>query len=108
MALYLVRAKPKKELSDLRKEMDSGKILKLRPFGETLQHSLENARIDKEDGYALWVEEDYCLPPLAMERESVLDRYFNDIVVERIELEEERGVELMTSLGFGENNTENV
>ena len=64
------------------------KILKLRPFGETLQHSLENARIDKEDGYALWVEEDYCLPPLAMERESVLDRYFNDIVVERIELEE--------------------
>jgi hypothetical protein len=24
-----------------------------------------------------------------MERESVLDRYFNDIVVERIELEEE-------------------
>ena len=70
--------------------MDSGKILNLRPFGETLQHSLENARIDKEDGYALWVEEDYCLPPLAMERESVLDRYFNDIVVERIELEEER------------------
>jgi hypothetical protein len=50
---------------------------------------LENARIDKEDGYALWVEEDYCSPPLAMERESVLDRYFNDIVVERIELEEE-------------------
>jgi len=89
MALYLVRAKPKKELSDLRKELDSGKISKLRPFGETLQHSLENARIDKEDGYALWIEEDYCSPPLAMERESVLDRYFNDIIVERLELEEE-------------------
>ena len=89
MALYLVKAKPKKELSDLRKEMDSGKISKLRPFGETLQHSLENARIDKEDGYALWVEEDYCSPPLAMERESVLNRYFNDITVEHVESEQE-------------------
>ena len=105
MALYLVRAKPKKELSDLRKELDSGKISKLRPFGKTLEHSLENARIDQEDGYALWVEEDYCSPPLAMERESVLDRYFNDIIVERLELEEEGWVELMTSLGFGEKNT---
>jgi hypothetical protein len=89
MALYLVRAKPKKELSDLRKEMDSGKISKLRPFGETLQHSLDNARIDDKDGYALWVEEDYCSPPLAMERESVLNRYFNDIAVERLESEQE-------------------
>jgi hypothetical protein len=83
------QSQAKKELSDLRKELDSGKISKLRPFGETLQHSLENARMDKEDGYALWIEEDYCSPPLAMERESVLDRYFNDIKVERVELEEE-------------------
>jgi hypothetical protein len=89
MALYLVSAKSKKELTDLRKEMDSGKISKLRPFGQALQHSLENARIDNKDGYALWVEEDYCSPPLAMERESVLDRYFNNITVERVESEEE-------------------
>ncbi len=52
-AIYLVIAKSKKELSDLHKEMDSGKISKLRPFEETLHHSLENARIDKENGYAL-------------------------------------------------------
>ena len=71
MTLYLVRAKPKKELTDLRKEMDSGKISKLRPFGQALQHSLENARIDNDDGYALWVEEDYCSPPLAMEQLSL-------------------------------------
>jgi len=58
MALYLVRAKPKKQLSDLRKEIDSGKISKLRPFGETLQNCLDNARIDDKDGYALRVEED--------------------------------------------------
>ena len=29
----------------------------------------------------LWIEEDYCNPPLAMERESVIDRYFEDITV---------------------------
>ncbi len=41
MTLYLVRAKPKNDLSELRKELDSGKISKLRPFGETLQFGLE-------------------------------------------------------------------
>jgi hypothetical protein len=57
--------------------MDTGKISKLRSFGEVLQHSLENMKIDSKDGYVLWIEEDYCSPPLAMERESLLDRYFN-------------------------------
>jgi hypothetical protein len=88
MTLYVVSAKPKGELmADLKKELNSGKISKIRPFGEELQHSLENARI--HSGYAYWVEEDYCSPPLAMERKSVLDRYFEDITVERIESQEE-------------------
>ena len=91
MTFYLVRAKPKKALlQDLREELNSGRISKMRPFGQALQYSLENARIDTENrDYALWIEEDYCSPPLAMERESVLDRYFNDISVERVESEEE-------------------
>ena len=91
MTFYLVRAKPKKDqLQSLQKELHSGKISEMRPFGKTLQHSLENARIDTENqDYALWVEEDYCSPPLAMERESVLDRYFTEISVERVESEEE-------------------
>ena len=60
----------------------------MRPFGKALEYSLENARIDVENrDYALWIEEDYCSPPLAMERESVLDQYFNDISVERVESE---------------------
>ena len=47
-----------------------------------LQFSLENARTDDDNpDYAIWVEEDYCSPSLAMERESVLDQYFNDIEV---------------------------
>ena len=89
MTLYLVRAKPKNELVDLRKEMDSGKISMLKPFGQALQYSLENAKIDNKDGCALWVEVDYCSPPLAMERESVLDRYFDNITVDRVESEED-------------------
>jgi hypothetical protein len=50
----------------------------MKPFGHALQYSLENARIDDNENlhYAIWVEEDYCSPPLAMERESVLGRYF--------------------------------
>ena len=31
-----------------------------------------------------------CTPPLAMERESVLDRYFEDITVQLIASEKER------------------
>jgi hypothetical protein len=76
-------------LENLHQELNSGKISRMRPFGQALQYSLDNARIDTENrDYAIRVEEDYCSPPLAMERESVLDRYFGDISVERIELEE--------------------
>jgi hypothetical protein len=91
MAIYLVKARPRKELlENLHKDLSSGKISRIRPFGHTLQYSLENARIDTENpDYALWVEEDYCSPPLAMERESVLDQYFNDIAIQRVESEEE-------------------
>jgi hypothetical protein len=89
MALYIVRARPKTDLSGLRKELDSGKISRLKPFGKTLQYGLDNANIDPKDGYSLWIEEDYCTPPLAMERESVLDRYFEDITVHLIASEKE-------------------
>lgn len=87
MALYLVRAKPKQDLQGLKKELDAGAISRLQPFGEALHYGLENARVDKD--HAVWVEEDYCLPPLAMERASVLDRYFDDITVETVDSEQE-------------------
>ena len=32
----------------------------------------------------------YCSPPLAMEREAVLDKYFNEISVEKVK-EPQRG-----------------
>ena len=40
---------------------------------------------DPATGEAVWEEEDYCTPPLAMERAAVLDRYFLDLRVERVE-----------------------
>ena len=103
MTLYIVRAKPKNELSGLRKELELGNISKLRPFGDTLHHSLQNARFDTSNSYVMWVEEDYCSPPLAMERESVLDRYFEDITVEQLVLRKMDGKALTISHYFGVN-----
>jgi hypothetical protein len=85
MAYYLVQAKPVEELlPELRQRLDSGEIRVMRPFGQALQYSLENAR-QKEDGLAVWEEEDYCSPPLAQERAAVLDTYFRELDVERVE-----------------------
>ena len=39
--------------------------------------------------YAMWVEEDYCSPTLAMEKESVLDKYFDYITVDQVRSEDE-------------------
>lgn len=78
----------KKDLSGLRKELESGKISKLQPFGETLSYGLKNARVTN-DRYVLWIEVDYCSPPLAMEKVSVLNKYFDDITVEPVRSEEE-------------------
>lgn len=84
MAYYLVRAKAKDDLEALRQRLTSGEIQKMRPFGMALDYSLRNARVESE-GWLVWEEEDYCRPPLAMEREAVLDTYFTDLSVERVE-----------------------
>ena len=85
MAFYLVRARPYPErLAELRGQLESGAFRKLRPFGKALTASLEGARRDPETGEAVWEEEDYCSPPLAMEREAVLDRYFSNLAVKPV------------------------
>ncbi len=83
MAYYLVRALPHPDLTRLRAQLDSSEILKMRPFGQALDFSLKNARVE-ENGMAVWEEEDYCTPPLAMERAAVLDHYFSQLEVERV------------------------
>jgi hypothetical protein len=85
MAYYLVKAKAHDNLlPELRSRLDSGEIEQMRPFGKALQYSLENARLDP-GGWAVWEEEDYCRPPLAQERAAVLDTYFTNLSVEKIE-----------------------
>jgi hypothetical protein len=85
LAYYLVRAKPQWEkLSDLRRRLDAGEIVKMRPFGRALDDSLRRARLESPD-VAIWEEEDYCRPPLAQERAAVLDHYFEDLAVTLVE-----------------------
>jgi hypothetical protein len=81
MAHYLVTAKPKAaHLGDLFDNLRNHAYTSMRPFGKTMTHSLENARL-REDGYATWEEEDYCTPPLAQEREAALDEFFDEVRV---------------------------
>lgn len=85
MAHYLVRARLEPSLAqELRERLARGEFRSMRPFGLALTKGLENARLDPETGEAVWEEEDYCSPPLAMERAAVLDRYFRDLRVERV------------------------
>lgn len=98
MAYYLVKAKYHQDLLDeLRNRLDSDEIREMRPFGQALQYGLDNARLDpQEEGAAVWEEEDYCRPPLAQERAAVLDTYFTDLSVERVQ--EGEGWEKIESL----------
>lgn len=87
MAYYLVSAKYNEDLlEELRRRLDSGEIKKMKPFGQALQYGLDNARLDSQEaGLAVWEEEDYCSPPLAQERAAVLDTYFTELRVERVQ-----------------------
>ena len=85
MAYYLVVAKPKPDrLPDLLSNLQDRAYLTMRPFGTSLTYSLENARL-RDDGYAVWEEEDYCSPPLAQERAAALDEFFDDLEVTVVE-----------------------
>ncbi len=84
MAHYLVTATPREDLlAELSERLERDEFLPLRPFGRALTASLRRAR-RLPDGQAMWEEEDYCRPPLAQEREAVLDRYFEEISVEPV------------------------
>jgi len=85
MAYYLVRASLRAGLTEeLWTRLDREEFHSIRPFGEALTYSLENARRDPQTGEAVWEEEDHCSPPSAMERAAVLDRYFDDLCVEPV------------------------
>jgi hypothetical protein len=84
MAHYLVTASPREDLlAELLKRLERDEFADLRPFGRVLSRSLRRAR-RLPNGKAMWEEEDYCRPPLAQEREAVLDRYFDEVSVEPV------------------------
>lgn len=85
MAYYLVKAKfDHSRAEELRARLDSGEIQKMRPFGQALHLGLDNMRKEPQ-GCLVWEEEDYCTPPLAMERAAVLDTYFTELGVESVQ-----------------------
>ncbi len=85
MPHYLVHARPDPDrLPELKKRLESGEILSMRPFGRALASGLTQAR-RRPDGRVVWEEEDYCSPPLAEERAAVLDRHFDDVTVEKVD-----------------------
>lgn len=84
MTCYLVTATPREDLlAGLSERLGRDEFAALRPFGRALMTSLRGAR-RLPNGKAIWEEEDYCQPPLAQERQAVLDRYFDQISVEPV------------------------
>lgn len=98
MAHYLIKAKiVESRMAELKTMLDKGDIRVMKPFGTALHYSMRNARI-AADGLVTWEEEDYCSPPLAMERKAVLDTYFQDLQIERVN--ESEGWASIESLPF--------
>lgn len=85
-------------MPELRERFNSGDIEQLEPFGEAIPKALDNARFDPETGEAVWIEEDYCRPPLAMERAEVLDEYFEALTVVDENVDEAAGWERIDDL----------
>lgn len=84
MPQYLVRARPTGDTDELHGRLKSGEFEDARPFGTELTRALLGARYDAERGEAVWEEEDYCSPPLAQERDALIDDYFDDVSVEEV------------------------
>ena len=92
MAKRFMRAHPKHQrLAELRERLNSGEIEAMEPFGRAMTRALEKARYDPETDEAVWIEEDYCSPPLAMERAEVLDDYFEELTIVEKDVDEPTG-----------------
>ena len=86
MAHYLVKGELiESKTHELKSKVFSGELRDLEPFGRAITQSLENAKFDALSEEAIWEEEDYCSPPLAQEREAVLDIYFSNLQIEKVD-----------------------
>ena len=85
MMIYKVRAKLKTETAaDFLKKLTDGTILSQRPDGAEMVNSMNRAVVTVEESVE-WSEQCFCSTPLAHERATVLDTYFEGILTEPID-----------------------
>ena len=83
--IYRVTARFKPSAAvELRGRLDDGSIATQRPDGQEIVDSLHRAVVTGR-GEVMWSEQCYCDPPLAHERATMLDLYFDDLTTEAIE-----------------------
>lgn len=85
MAVYRVTARLKTDrAAELRRKLDDGSIAAQQPDGQEMVGAFKRATV-AESGDVCWSETCYCPTPLAHERATVLDRFFDSINTEPIE-----------------------
>ena len=70
--------------SELVEKLTNRTIAIQKPDGQEIVASMNRARID-DSGVVRWSEICYCSTPLAHERATVYDRFFEDIQTEEVE-----------------------
>ena len=81
---YKVTAQFKTETAqDFHQKLSDGTIAQQKPDGQEIVDSMKRAVVT-DDGVVQWSEVCYCSTPLAHERETVLDKHFDNITTEEI------------------------
>jgi|TARA_B110000263_G_C14912186_1_gene330916 hypothetical protein len=84
MALYRVTARLKPDTAaELRGRLDDGSIAAQQPDGQEMVDAFGRAAVT-ESGDVCWSETCYCPTPLAHERATVLDQFFDNLTTEPI------------------------
>jgi hypothetical protein len=84
--IYQVTARFRVETADeLCRQLDGGAIAAQEPDGEEIVASLNRASVVSDTGVVQWSEMCFCDPPLAHERTTILDRYFESFTTKPIE-----------------------
>jgi hypothetical protein len=84
----------------LKEWLSNGTIRNQSPDGEHIYHSLKHAKIN-ENNRTLWFSECYCNTPLAHERETVFDLFFEDLQITQVEQEHTlEGTSFFKTLGL--------
>ncbi len=85
LVIYRVTARFRTDTAaELRRRLDEGSIAAQQPDGQEIVDALHRA-VMTHNGEVRWSEQCFCNPPLAHERTTVLDRYFDDISTTAIE-----------------------